>query len=61
MPIVDGTEVRHATDVKKISEWDKKDIEARAVIIPTLTSLQTTHIYNCLTAKDVFDKLRDVN
>lgn len=60
-PLVTGRELRHATDVDKQAEWDKKDIEARAILITTLGDLQTTHIYNCLTAKQVYDKLRDVN
>ena len=58
--IVNGDTACPAADPYKAA-WKKKDVEARALIVPTLGKSQTNHIYNCATSKDMFDRLKDVN
>jgi hypothetical protein len=41
--------------------WEKKDVEAQAIMVPTLGIAQTNHVYNCTTSKEMFDRLKDVN
>ena len=50
-----------ATEAAQRAAWDKKDIEAQAILIPTLDKLQTVHIYELTTAKSIFDRLKEVN
>src|SRR5580692_8099670 len=52
---------RDTTTTRKRAAWDKKDIEAQAILLPTLDKLQTVHIYELTTAKSIFDRLKEVN
>jgi len=59
--IVDGTRARPAIDPDQQATWDKLDIDAQAILVPTLSPNQTTHVYNCTTSKEIFDKLKSIN
>ena len=45
----------------ELQKWNKKDVEARAIIVPTLSKRQMSHIYSISTAKEMWKKLKDVN
>lgn len=59
--IVDGSETRPASDATLQQAFDQREIQARAIIIPTLTENQICHIVSMTTAKQVWDQLKDVN
>ena len=61
--VVSGTDTKpaDATKVAEIKAWVKKDVEAQALIVPTLDAKQTSHIFNLATSKEIFDKLQAVN
>jgi len=48
-------------DATGAEDWDKLDMEAQAIMVPTLSATQTIHVYGCDTAKSMWDKLADVN
>ena len=58
--IVSGTTPCPAVAADKPA-WEKKDVEAQAILVPTLGKTQTNHVYNCTTSKEIFDRLKDVN
>jgi len=37
--------------------WEGKDIDAQALIIPTLEANQAGHVYTCKTSKEIWDRL----
>jgi hypothetical protein len=51
-------DVVSATDT---AVWDQTDIEAQALIVPTLTAAQTNHIYACKTSHEIFEKLKSIH
>src|SRR5438128_1503343 len=63
--VVTGEEVKpsgeSATAAAAIKAWKKKDVQARSIIAPTLDDIQTTHVYSCTSAKEMFDKLKNAN
>ena len=59
--VVEGTEVRDPADATKQAAWDKKDLDAQAIIIPSLDDTQFNHVQNCTTAKAIWEKLKEVN
>ena len=58
--VVSGTTPRPAAAADQPA-WDKKDVEAQAILVPTLDKHQTNHVYSCATSKEMFDRLKDVN
>lgn len=58
--IVSGATVQPA-EVDNKKTWIKKDAEARAAILPTLSEVQTFHVYGCQTSKDMWDQLKSLN
>ncbi|CAG7818823.1 unnamed protein product [Allacma fusca] len=58
--VADGSETLPADDTKK-KAWKLKDVQARAIIVPSLDKTQKNHIYSCKTAKEMLDKLRDLH
>jgi len=56
--VASGDEVR---TVANKEEWDEKDIEAQALIVPTLDEIQTNHVYACDSAHEMLSKLKDVH
>jgi hypothetical protein len=58
---VDGTIVRPHTDATLIQDWETKDVQAQAIIVPLLDKKQMSHIYTCSTSKGVWDKLKQIN
>ncbi|OXA48994.1 Copia protein [Folsomia candida] len=58
--VVNGTTQRPADEAQQPA-WDKKDIQAQSIIVPTLSATQTNHIYDCATSKAMFDKLKSIN
>lgn len=57
---VSGTTAR-PTVVADQAAWDDKDIEAQALIASTLDEVQTHHVYNCNTSREMYDKLKDIH
>ncbi|CAG7828403.1 unnamed protein product, partial [Allacma fusca] len=55
------TDIRHTTDKDKQEEWDQKDVEARCIIVSTLGASQARRIYHCKTAREIFERLKDMN
>ena len=60
-PVVSGESVRPVEAGDEQIAWDEKDLEARALLVPTLEQSQTYHIYNCQTSKEMFDKLKSIH
>ncbi|CAG7729641.1 unnamed protein product, partial [Allacma fusca] len=58
--VADGSETLPADDTKK-KAWKLKDVQARAIIVPSLVKTQKNHIYSCKTAKEMLDRLRDLH
>src|SRR5882757_2870022 len=56
--VVSGLTPRPEID---FAAWDKKDVQAMAVIVPTLDAGNTNHIFNCKTSKELFDKLKSIH
>lgn len=59
--VVDGTTPKPAAAGDDLKKWEKKDIEAQAIIVPLLDKKQTGHIYNCTTAHEMWEKLKAIN
>ena len=58
--VVDGTTARPSTPTNQPA-WNAKDAQAQAILIPTLEKRQKTHIYTLTTAKEIYDRLKNVN
>src|SRR5687767_3671079 len=41
--------------------WTKLDVQARAILASTLDDAQSNHVDNCTTAKDMYDRLKDIH
>ena len=50
-----------ATNPDAVKAWEKKDVEAQAIMATTINKHQTNHIYNCTTSKEMFERLKDLN
>jgi hypothetical protein len=61
--VVNGTELKNSdpTKVAEIKAWESKDVHAQAIIVPLLDRKQSTHIYNCTTSKEMWDKLQGIH
>ena len=60
-PVVSGELLRPENAGEEQIAWDEKDLEARALLVPTLEQRQTYHIDNCQTSKEMFDKLKSIH
>jgi len=60
---VDGSVAQPAAtaDADVIATWKKEDTIAQAILVPTLSMNQVSHVFKCSTSKEMFNKLRDVN
>src|SRR6185503_2824730 len=58
---VNGDTPRPTAEGAAQTTWDDTDIEAQALIASTLDEIQTHHVYNCETSKEMFDKLKDIH
>jgi len=59
--IVNGTTVRPAAAGADQIKWDEQDIQAQALIVPTLSERQTAHIYSCTSSHEMYARLKDLN
>ncbi|CAG7720597.1 unnamed protein product [Allacma fusca] len=63
--IVNGTKTRPEgeteTSLRAAIAWDKQDVAAQSLIVPTLDTKQTNHILSCETSADIWDKLEGLN
>ena len=41
--------------------WDKKDVQAQAILVPTLDAINANHIRSCTTVKAMFHKLKSIH
>ena len=55
--VVSGVETRPAADADKQDAWDLKDVEAQSIIASSVNAVQMNHIYDCQSAKGMFNKL----
>ena len=55
--VVSGIAARPAADADKQAAWDLQDVEAQSIIASAVNSVQMNHIYDCQSAKAMFDKL----
>jgi len=61
-PIVSGALARPgAADVADRKDWDLKDIQAQAIIVPLVDKKQTNHIYTCTTIHAIWTKLEPIH
>ena len=58
--VVSGEEMKPEDD-DDVQDWNKKDITAQAIMVPTLSKHQSNHVCNSTTAKEMFDKLEELN
>jgi hypothetical protein len=60
--VTSGAELRPAADkATERKAWDFKDVSAQAIMVPLLDKKQCSHIYNCSTAKELWDKLAAIH
>jgi hypothetical protein len=60
--VTSGAELRQPADkVTERKAWDFKDVAAHAILVPLLGKKQCSHIYNCSTAKELWDKLAAIH
>lgn len=57
---IDATGATIAETNKSIAEWNKKDARAQKIIATSLGDKAKLHVYHCLTAKAMWDKLHSV-
>ena len=60
-PVVSGESMGPENAGDEQIAWDEKDLEAQAILVPSLEESQTFHIYNCKSAKEIFDKLHSIH
>jgi gag-polypeptide of LTR copia-type/Domain of unknown function (DUF4219) len=60
-PVVCGESLRPRIAGDAQIAWDERDLEARALLVPTLEEKQMFHIYNCQTSKEIFEKLKSIH
>lgn len=60
--IVSGATPRpDLTKVNECKAWDQRDIEAQAIIVPLIDEKQTSHIEECTTSSEIWEKLKNIN
>src|SRR5882757_4313308 len=61
--VVEGTSIQPPAnaDPQDILAWLKKDVEARAIMVPTLSKTQTNHVFRCDNSKQMYDRLKDIH
>ena len=58
---VSGAKVRPDSTGAEQTTWNEMDLEAQALLVSTLDEIQTNHVSNCTTAKEIFDRLKDIH
>lgn len=59
--VVDGTTLRPVGDPDAEEAWDDKDIQAQAIILPLLDERNMSHVYNCNSAHQLWEKLSKIH